>query len=286
VSNEAAEIGKQLIHMLVIERRVFDPVIEESIGDGFQYLERIKSVPGFEERNGRVDQIRSWTRRGWSSGTIGLMSVPVLIGFAGVLVAAVASGMLAGRCARQPGIGLIAWTAATLALTAALAAESTGFASGFTPATFRAVQLFALLLAPLWLAWGMAELLWPSEAARFGARLVLGALTVIGSVILVTDPLTAQAFGKSWPPAGEHYQAPSHYALNAAQAVAVLTAVITVGLAAAGARGDRRRRNGLAGAALAGLAWEKPRPTCRRITVRLCSPARDRCQKLKAAIAT
>ena len=86
------------------------------------------------------------------------MSLPVLIGFAGVLVAAVATGMLAGRCVRQPRIAFTAWTAATLVLTAALAAESTGFARGFGPATFRAVQLFALLLAPLWLAWGPREL--------------------------------------------------------------------------------------------------------------------------------
>jgi len=47
------------------------------------------------------------------------MSLPVLIGFAGVVVAAVATGMLAGRCVRRPTIALIAWTAATLALTAA-----------------------------------------------------------------------------------------------------------------------------------------------------------------------
>jgi len=182
------------------------------------------------------------------------MSLPVLLGFAGVLVAAVATGMLAGRCARQPRMAFIAWAAATLALTAALAAESTGFASGFGPATFRAVQLFALLLAPLWAAWGLAELLWPNEAARFAARLACSALTVIGCVILATDPLTAQSFAKSWPPAGQHYQPPSHYTLDAAQAVAIIIAVTTVGLAAARAANDRQRRGALAGAALVGLA--------------------------------
>ena len=35
------------------------------------------------------------------------MSLPVLIGFAGVLVAAVATGMLAGRCVRQPRIDFV-----------------------------------------------------------------------------------------------------------------------------------------------------------------------------------
>jgi hypothetical protein len=182
------------------------------------------------------------------------MSLPVLIGFAGVLVAAVATGMLAGRCVRRPTIACIAWTAATLALTVALAAESKGFGGGFGPVTFRAVQLFALLLAPLWMAWGLAERVWPSEAARFGARLTCGALTVVGTVILATDPLTAQPFGKSWPSADQHYQPPSHYALDAAQAVAVAIAVTAVGLAAARARSDRQRRDALAGAALIALA--------------------------------
>src|SRR5271157_6012184 len=118
------------------------------------------------------------------------MSLPVLIGFAGAV-----TGMLAGRCVRQPQVVFVVWTAATLGLTIALAAQSMGFASGFGPATFRAVQLFALLLAPLWLAWGLVELVAASEAARFGMRLISSALTVVASVILATDPLTAQPFG-------------------------------------------------------------------------------------------
>src|SRR4029077_16477240 len=104
------------------------------------------------------------------------MSLPVLIGFAGVLVAAVATGMLAGRCVRQPRIGFIVWTAANLALTIALAAQSMGFTCLFGPATSRASQLFALPLAPLWLAWGLVEVAAASENARFGVRLISGAL--------------------------------------------------------------------------------------------------------------
>ena len=131
-----------------------------------------------------------------------MMSLPVLVGFAGVLVAAVATGMLAGRCVRQPRIDFIVWTAATLGLTIALAAQSMGFDSGFGSVTFRAVQLFAVLLAPLWLAWGLVELVAANEAARFGMRLVSSALTVVASVILATDPLTAQPFSKAWPLTG------------------------------------------------------------------------------------
>ena len=129
------------------------------------------------------------------------MSLPVLIGFAGVLVAAVVTGMLGGRCVRQARIDFIAWTAAAFGLTVALAAQSIGFASGFSSFTFRAVQLFALLLVPLWLAWGLVELVAQSGTGRFAFRLAAGALTAVGGVILATDPLTARPFGKSWPEA-------------------------------------------------------------------------------------
>jgi quinol monooxygenase YgiN len=166
------------------------------------------------------------------------MSVPVLIGFAGVLIAAVATGLLAGRCVRQPRIGFILWTAATLGLTIALAAQSMGFASGFGPATFRAVQLLALLLAPLWLAWGLVELAVGSDAARFGVRLISAALTVVASIILATDPLTAQPFGKAWPLTGTHFQPVSREALDVVQVVAVVIAVATAGLAAVRASRD------------------------------------------------
>jgi quinol monooxygenase YgiN len=166
------------------------------------------------------------------------MSLPVLIGFAGVLVAAVATGLLAGRCVRQPRIGFIVWTTATLGLTIALAAQSMGFASGFGPATFRAVQLFALLLAPLWLAWGLVELAVGSDAARFGVRLISAALTVVASVILATDPLTAQPFSKAWPLTGTHFQPVSRDALDVVQVVAVVVAVAAAGLAAVQASRD------------------------------------------------
>src|SRR5437764_2450678 len=165
------------------------------------------------------------------------MSLPVLVGFAGVLVAAVATGLLAGRCVRQPRIGFIVWTAATLGLTIALAAQSMGFASGFGPAAFRAVQLFALMLAPLWLAWGLVELA-VSDAARFGVRLISAALTVVASVILATDPLSAQPFSKAWPLTGTHFQPVSRDALDVVQVIAVAVAVVTAVLAAARASRD------------------------------------------------
>jgi quinol monooxygenase YgiN len=162
------------------------------------------------------------------------MSAPVLVGFAGVLVATVATGMLAGRCARQPGIGIIAWTGASLGLTIALAAQSMGFASGFGPITFRVIQLTALLVVPLWLAWGLVELAVGNDAVRFGTRLISIALTVVASVILATDPLSAEPFGRAWPLTSAHFQPISRLALDVGQGAAGLAALMALALVLAG----------------------------------------------------
>ena len=149
-------------------------------------------------------------------------------------------------------------TAATLGLTIALAAQSMGFASGFGPATFRAVQLFALLLAPLWLAWGLVELAVANDAARFGMRLISSALTVVASVILATDPLTTQPFSKAWPLTVAHFQPISYYALDAVQAVAMLAVVASAAMTAA------RASRGLRAAGRGGRPSRPSRPPDRR----------------------
>jgi quinol monooxygenase YgiN len=166
------------------------------------------------------------------------MSAPVLVGFAGVLVAAVATGMLAGQCVRRPRASLIAWMAATLGLTVALAAQSLGFARGFDQITFRAVQLTALVLVPLALAWGLVELAVRNDAVRFGGRLMFAAVAVVTSVILATDPLSGSSFGRAWPLTAGHFQLIARSALDAGQAVAVLAALACVSLVLAG-RGPR-----------------------------------------------
>ena len=71
-----------------------------------------------------------------------------------------------------------------------------------------------------------------NEGARFGVRLIASALTVVATVILATDPLTAQPFSKAWPLTGTHFQPVSRDALDAVQAVAVVVAVVTASLAA------------------------------------------------------
>jgi len=183
-----------------------------------------------------------------------VMSLPVLVAFAGVLVAAVATGLLAGRCVREPRAFFILWTVGTLGLTIALAAQATGLATGFQPATFRIVQLGAQLIAPLWLGWGLVELAAGNEAARFGARLVSGALTLVAGLILVADPLSGQSFGKTWPSAGVHYQTVPHFTFDVVHVVALLGGAYAVSAVAARGRRSPPWRAALPGVAAVGVA--------------------------------
>src|SRR6266566_2856758 len=100
------------------------------------------------------------------------MSIAVFIAFAGALGAVVGTGMLAGRFIRSPRSDFAAWSAVMLVLAVTLGAQAMGFALGFSGATFRAIQVAGLLLAPLWTVWGLVELAGQSVPARFGARLV------------------------------------------------------------------------------------------------------------------
>ena len=170
------------------------------------------------------------------------MSLSFLAAAAAALVAAVVTGMLVRRCARMPRLDLIAWVLAAAGLTIALAAQALGYHQGFNPTSFRLVEVGARLVAPLALVWGLAELTGRTFWARFGSRLVLGALTVITGVILAADPLSGVTFTTAWPSASAHYQLIPNLAL-------VVLAVVT---ALAGP--DRADRGRGAGATPAGVA--------------------------------
>jgi quinol monooxygenase YgiN len=180
------------------------------------------------------------------------MSISVLVAFAGVLVAAVGTGLLGGQCIRSPRISFIAWTVGMFALTVALLAQSIGFATGFAAWSFRVIQLSAQLVAPLMLAWGLVELVARNTAVRFGARLVTAALVVVAGVVLATDPLAAKPFAKTWPAASAHYQVIPHYALILAQLVVAVAAVAV--LAVCGTRGRRGSAPSTAGPRLPAVA--------------------------------
>src|ERR1700727_1520143 len=156
------------------------------------------------------------------------MSASVVAAFACAVLAAISTGVLVGRCIRAPRTDLIAWACAAAALAISLGAQALGSESGYGAGTFRTVQITAQLIAPLWLAWGLVELTGKGVAVRFGAKLVTAALTFVSVVVLVTDPLTATAFGKSWPAAAAHYQIIPKALLSVVAGVTVLTVVIAL----------------------------------------------------------
>ena len=106
----------------------------------------------------------------------------------------------------MPRLDLIAWACVLAALAVALVALALGADRGYGSATFRAVQFGSQLIAPLWLAWGLTELVAKSVPVRFASKLVTMALTVVTGVVLVTDPLSPTLFSKAWPLASKHYQ--------------------------------------------------------------------------------
>jgi quinol monooxygenase YgiN len=182
------------------------------------------------------------------------MSISFLAALAGALAAAAGTVMLVVRCTRAPRADLTAWAIATAGLTIALAAQVLGYQRGFAPTTFRAVQLGAQLIAPLALAWGITEVAARSMPARFAARLLLSALAVVALVILGTDPLSSQAFSRSWPAASVHYQVIPNALLTLLAVVAVLTAVVGAIVAGVRARSNRVWWDGFVAVGVAGLA--------------------------------
>src|SRR5215467_13981316 len=165
------------------------------------------------------------------------MSISLGAAAVGALASLVFTGMLVRRCIRVPRMATVALFFATTGLTVALAAQALGYDRGFSQTTFRAVQIGAQLIAPLALAWALAELTGKSLGARFTARLGLGALTVVGAVVLATDPLSGVAFSKNWPPASVHYQLIPNWVLEAVAVAAAVFAVVAV--IVAGVRGRR-----------------------------------------------
>jgi quinol monooxygenase YgiN len=156
------------------------------------------------------------------------MSISLGAAAVGALAALMFAGLLARRVIRAPRIASVALLFATAGLTVALGAQAAGYDRGFDQTTFRAVQLGAQLIAPLALTWALAELTGKSMGARFASRLALGAMTVIGAVVLATDPLTSSGFSKIWPLASVHYQIIPNGVLKFVAGVTALAAVVAL----------------------------------------------------------
>jgi quinol monooxygenase YgiN len=164
------------------------------------------------------------------------MSISVVAAAVGALAALVFAGLLARRCVRAPTMATVALLFAVAGLLVALGAQAAGYARGFDQTTFRAVQLGAQLIAPLALVWALAELTGKSMGARFASRLALGAVTVIGAVVLATDPLNNASFSKAWPAASVHYQIIPNAVLKFIAVGTAIVALIAVIVTAVRAR--------------------------------------------------
>ncbi|MEV4174567.1 antibiotic biosynthesis monooxygenase [Nonomuraea sp. NPDC049709] len=145
-----------------------------------------------------------------------------VIALAGALLAAIAAGALIQRLRDEPEGWLIAWTVAVVALCLSLVVIGIGYLMGFGEVTFRIYQVTGSLLAPLWLAIGLVQLLSEKVPPRFLAWLLGIALTVVAAVIMVFDPLKNTDMGKSLPSAANHWNIPPGYLLIGVHAVAVL----------------------------------------------------------------
>ena len=183
------------------------------------------------------------------------MVISLLPAAAGTVLAVAATIALASRCARTPRADLIAWACATFGLAVALGAQTAGFAFGFGPTTFRAIQLGAQVVAILGLALGLAEVAARGLPSRFATRLAVAALGIVSLVILATDPLGPAAFSKAFPAAAVYYQPISSSLLMYVLApFGALVALAAVGVTAFRSRGDPAWRATLPAVAAAGVA--------------------------------
>jgi quinol monooxygenase YgiN len=182
------------------------------------------------------------------------MSISFAAALAGTVLAAVGTGLAIRLCVRQPRTDMVAWVIALAGLTVALAAQAAGYRRGFVPTTFRATQLGGALIAPVALAWGMAELAAKGLVARFAARLTLAGLFVVAGVILATDVLSARAFSQTWPAARNHFEFLPLGLLALVAVAVVLTIIAALATTGVRSRSDPAWRGALAAVALASVA--------------------------------
>ena len=204
------------------------------------------------------------------------MSIHFLAALAGALIAAAGCGMLAARCVRSRNTAVMAWAVALAGLTASLGAQALGYDIGFWADAFRVMAIGSLVIAPLALALGLAELAAKGLATRFAARLLLGAVGFVAIVILGTDPLSSATFSKVWPAPATYYQPIPNYLLKDLLApVTILVVLIALVTVAVRQGRDPAWRQAFLPAAAAGVA-----------TIVLAVPALAELAKVKLPIAS
>ncbi|MFC0865256.1 putative quinol monooxygenase [Sphaerimonospora cavernae] len=156
--------------------------------------------------------------------------VVALLAFAGALLAGITTGVLVNRLRGEPAGWLVAWSITTGALTLSLGAIAIGHLAGFGGPTFRALQITGSLLAPLWLAVGVMQLLAEKASARFSGWLIGVSVTVVGSVIMLLDPLAGQ-FTKQLPDGPAHWDIWPEWLLRGVHGLVILMLLISLAIA-------------------------------------------------------
>ncbi|GLZ15217.1 hypothetical protein Acsp04_54520 [Actinomadura sp. NBRC 104425] len=135
-----------------------------------------------------------------------------------------ATGLLISRASKDRSLYLIAWSVTMVGLSLALAAMAIGFLLGWAGPLFRVSELGAALLAPVWLALGMIELIARVVQVRFAAWLFAVSYSVVATVILLVDPLRG-SFSKALPKPRDTYDAIPLLLVDGAHVVAVVALV-------------------------------------------------------------
>ncbi|WP_018654698.1 putative quinol monooxygenase [Actinomadura flavalba] len=147
-----------------------------------------------------------------------LLALPATAG------ALTATGLLVRRAARDRLLYLIAWSVTLVGISLALIAMTLGLLLDFNGMLFRVLEIGAALLAPIWLALGMVELVARFVQIRFGAWLFACSYTLVAVVIALIDPIVGK-FGDGLPKPGDVYGILPLLLIDGAHVVAVLALV-------------------------------------------------------------
>ncbi|GAA0362353.1 hypothetical protein GCM10009530_09930 [Microbispora corallina] len=153
-----------------------------------------------------------------------------ILAFAGALLAGITTGVLIGRLRDEAAGWLIAWSIATGALALSLAAVAVGHLAGFGGVTFRAFQITGSLLAPLWLTVGVLQLLAEKATARFTSWLLGIALTIVGAVIMLLDPIVG-GFTKDLPAGPPHWDIWPEWLLRGVHILVIFLLLVALAIA-------------------------------------------------------
>ncbi|GAA2655968.1 hypothetical protein GCM10010412_025680 [Nonomuraea recticatena] len=170
------------------------------------------------------------------SGSIGgtMELLVAVIAFAGALLAGIAAYALVRRLQEEREGWLIAWTVAAVALCVSLAVIGLGGVTSFGALTFRLYQLFGALLAPLWLAIGLIQLLAEKGRTSFATWLLGSAVTIVATYIIILDPILDEAkFAQETLPSAGHWGLVASSVLTGVHALvglALLGCLIVAGL--------------------------------------------------------